>query len=59
MAELMQIYVDDVPAIPLYLRSEIAIIPARLQNFRITGHAMYSSQAAETWELGPVAADKQ
>ena len=58
MAELMQIYVDDVPAIPLYLRSEIAIIPARLQNFRITGHAMYSSQAAETWELGPVAADK-
>ena len=57
MAELMQIYVDDVPAIPLYLRAEIAIIPTRLQNFRITGHAMYSSQAAETWVLAPAAAD--
>ncbi|MCX6109132.1 MAG: peptide ABC transporter substrate-binding protein [Proteobacteria bacterium] len=53
MAELMRIYTDEVPAIPLYLRSEIAIVPTKLEHFRITGHSQYSSQEAEVWSLAP------
>ena len=44
-------YTEDVPAIPLYFRSDIAVIPKNLKNFEITGHQFYDSYQAEHWDL--------
>lgn len=52
MAELQKIYVDEVPAIPLYLRSTIAVVPSNLTGFELTGHQFYSALAVEFWSLG-------
>ena len=50
MRRLMQIYMTEVPTIPLYFRAEIAVIPAHLKNYRLTGHMRYSSIDVERWE---------
>ncbi len=55
MAELQKIYTDEIPTLPLYLRSEIVIIPAKLANFKVTGHQFYSTLAVENWTLGAAA----
>jgi peptide/nickel transport system substrate-binding protein len=52
MAELQKIYVDEVPVIPLYLRSQIAVVPAALSGFELTGHQFYSSMNVEHWSIG-------
>jgi peptide/nickel transport system substrate-binding protein len=51
MAELQKIYTDEVPTIPLYLRASIAVIPANLTGFELTGHLFYSTLAVEKWAL--------
>lgn len=50
MRRLMQIYMTEVPTIPLYFRAYIAAIPADLKNYRLTGHMRYSSIDVERWE---------
>lgn len=50
MSRLMQIYMTEVPTLPLYFRAEIAAIPADLKNYRLTGHMRYSSIDVESWE---------
>lgn len=49
MKSVIQAYVEEVPVIPLYLRSELAIIPKNLKNFVITGHQFTSAKDAYTW----------
>ncbi len=51
MQKVLYEYTNDVPVIPLYYRSEIAIIPKNMQGHRITAHQFYSTLAAEYWEL--------
>lgn len=51
MEELMQIYTDEAPTIPLFMRAEIAIIPANLSGFDVTGHQFPSTLSVEKWNL--------
>ncbi len=53
--QLMQVvlyeYTKDVPVIPLYMRSENAIVPKNMRNFRLSGHQFLSSLEANKWDL--------
>lgn len=51
MVELQKLYTDEAPVIPLYMRSEIVIVPTALKNFRMSGHQYYSTLEIETWKL--------
>jgi peptide/nickel transport system substrate-binding protein len=55
MEELMQIYTDELPTIPLYMRAEIAITPTNLAGFDVTGHQFPSSLSVEKWDLSGAA----
>lgn len=49
--ELLKYYTDEVPVIPLYYRSDVAVIPAQMKNYRLTGHQFPDTNAVETWTL--------
>ncbi len=51
MKIVQQEYTKNLPVIPLYYRAQLAVIPANLKGFRITGHQFDSAQAAEDWYL--------
>ena len=51
MEELMQIYADEAPTIPLFMRAEIAIVPTNLAGFDVTGHQFPSTLSVEKWDL--------
>lgn len=55
MLELMQIYTEEVPVIPLFLRAEVVVVPTNLQGFRMTGHQFPSTLSVEHWDLSPTA----
>ena len=44
-------YTEQVPVIPLFYRSEIAVVPTNLENFRIAGHQVYETNEVEKWNL--------
>ncbi len=47
--ELQHLYAQDLPAIPLYFRSDAYIMPKWLKGVEPTGHHTYSSNWAENW----------
>ena len=49
--EFLKAYTDDVPVIPLYYRSDIAVSPLALKNFRLPGHQFSETNEAETWNI--------
>ncbi|MBL7542916.1 MAG: peptide ABC transporter substrate-binding protein [Bdellovibrionaceae bacterium] len=49
--EIMKEYTTKIPVIPLYFRSEVAVIPKGLKNFRMYGHYFYETLQAENWNL--------
>ncbi|MEI7974133.1 MAG: peptide ABC transporter substrate-binding protein [Bdellovibrio sp.] len=49
--QVLREYTEEVPTIPLYYRSEIAVIPKNLKGYRITGHQFYDSYFVENWSL--------
>jgi peptide/nickel transport system substrate-binding protein len=51
MGKIQHAYTNQVPVIPLYLRAQIAVVPASLKNFRLTGHQFYPTQSIEHWSL--------
>lgn len=51
MVELQKIYTDEVPVISLYLRSQIAVAPAKLAGFELSGHLFYSTFSVEKWSF--------
>lgn len=48
--ELIKLYTRDIPVLPLYFRSENAVIPKNMKNFKLTGHLYFESLKAEEWE---------
>jgi peptide/nickel transport system substrate-binding protein len=52
MKRALQEYTEEVPTIPLYNRSDIAVIPAKMKGFELTGHQHQSSDKAYEWDLG-------
>jgi peptide/nickel transport system substrate-binding protein len=51
MKTVMQEYMKDVPVLPLYMRAQIAVIPKRLEGFRLSGHQFYSTLGARNWKM--------
>ncbi len=51
-------YTNEVPTIPLYLRSEIAVAPIALKGFQLAGHQYYSTLRVEDWNMGTTVAVK-
>lgn len=50
-AEMQKIYTDELPVIPLYYRTDNAVIPKNLKNFKITGHQFSETNDVEYWTL--------
>lgn len=51
MKTVLQAYKAEIPVIPLYLRSDVAVIPTALKNFNLTGHQFSDSGWSEYWTL--------
>lgn len=50
MQQVLLEYTKEVPAVPLYYRAELAVIPTALKNYHITGHKYPSSLKANEWQ---------
>lgn len=44
-------YTKDLPVIPLYYRSDIAVIPTNMTGYKLPGHLYYETNEAENWSL--------
>jgi peptide/nickel transport system substrate-binding protein len=49
--KILHAYTDEVPVIPLYYRSDIAVLPANMVGFHLNGHLSPSTNHVESWEL--------
>ncbi len=49
--EILKHYTDEIPVLPLYYRSDVAVIPAQLKNHRLPGHQFSESNEVEKWTL--------
>lgn len=49
--ELLKLYTDEVPVIPLFYRSDIAVTPLSLRNFKLTGTQYTETNNAEIWKF--------
>lgn len=49
--EVLKYYTDEVPVLPLYYRSDVAVIPTQLTGFRLTGHQFPETNEVEKWSL--------
>lgn len=50
-AEMQKIYVEQVPVIPLYYRSDVSVVPKSLKNYRVPGHQFSETNQIEKWTL--------
>lgn len=50
-ANMLKLYTDDLPVLPLYYRTDNAVIPKNLKNFKIPGHQFAETNAVEYWTL--------
>ncbi len=48
-AEMQRLYADQLPALPLFFRTEAAVLPNWLHGYALTGHSGYSPRWAEFW----------
>lgn len=49
--QILKYYTDEVPVLPLYYRSDVAVIPTHLKGFRLTGHQFPETNEVEKWNL--------
>ncbi len=50
-AELVSLYLQDLPSLPLFFRPDSAIIPQNLKNFSLTGQSFLESIHSEDWDI--------
>lgn len=50
-AEMQKLYTDELPVLPLYYRTDNAVIPKNLKNFKIPGHQFSETNEVEHWTL--------
>ncbi|MBP7843985.1 MAG: peptide ABC transporter substrate-binding protein [Proteobacteria bacterium] len=46
---LQEIYAEELPALPLNLRADFAIVPSKMTGYETTGHQFYSTQYSWRW----------
>jgi len=44
-------YTADLPVLPLYYRSDIAVTPKNLKNYKVSGHQFSDTNFVENWNL--------
>lgn len=49
--QILKKYTDEVPVLPLYYRSDVAVIPNQLKGYRLTGHQFPETNEVEKWTL--------
>ncbi|GIL17426.1 MAG: diguanylate phosphodiesterase [Oligoflexia bacterium] len=49
--QVLKYYTDEVPVIPLYYRSDVAVRPTQLTNFRLPGHQHAETNEIENWDI--------
>ncbi len=49
--QMLKFYTDEVPVLPLYYRSDVAVVPNQLKGFRLTGHQFPETNEVEKWNL--------
>ena len=50
-AEMQKLYTDELPVLPLYYRTDNAVIPKNLKNFKVPGHQFSETNEVERWTL--------
>ncbi len=50
--KILKEYTADIPVIPLYYRSEIAVTPKTMTGFKLTGHLFHDTNSIEDWNIG-------
>ena len=51
VAKILHHYTDEVPVIPLYYRSEVAVIPKNIKGLHLTGTQFSESNSVENWDM--------
>lgn len=51
MAQIQKYYTEDVPVIPLFYRSDIAVVPKAMKNHRLTGTQFGETNEVEKWTM--------
>jgi peptide/nickel transport system substrate-binding protein len=49
MRKVLKAYTEDLPALPLYYRSNSSVIPKDLKNYDMSGHLYSEYLTVETW----------
>jgi peptide/nickel transport system substrate-binding protein len=49
--EVLKAYTDEVPVLPLYYRSDVAVIPSQLKGYRLPGHQFSETNEVEKWTV--------
>lgn len=49
--QIMKLYTEEVPVLPLYYRSDTSVVPKNLKNYRPTGHQFAETNDIEKWDL--------
>jgi len=49
--EILKYYTDEVPVLPLYYRSDVAVIPTQLKGYKLTGHQFPETDEVEKWTV--------
>lgn len=50
--DVLTLYTDEVPVIPLYYRADISVTPKNLKGYKQPGHQFVETNHAEKWDLG-------
>ncbi len=51
MHEVLKYYTEEVPVLPLYYRSDVAVIPNQMKGYKLTGHQFPETDDVEKWTL--------
>ena len=51
MHQVLKYYTDEVPVLPLYYRSDVAVIPSQMKGYKLTGHQFPETDDVEKWTL--------
>ncbi len=51
MAQILHYYTDEIPVIPLYYRSKVAVRPLGLTGFQLVGHQYAETNNVENWDV--------
>jgi peptide/nickel transport system substrate-binding protein len=49
--EMLKLYTDEIPSIPLYYRADVAVVPTTLKGFKLPGHQFSETNEIENWSF--------